>query len=351
MEERGRWVIEEPDRAAAEEAAAIWDKVCKPLGSLGEFERMVCRLAAVYGTVDIDISRRCVVVVCADNGVVAEGISQTGQEVTASAALEIARGKSNINVMAKAAGADTVVADVGMATDVRHPELIVRKAGYGTANIAEGAAMTEQQAVEAVETGIRLARRMREKGYQILVTGEMGIGNTTTSSALAAVLSGLPVEEVTGPGAGLSRQGVERKIRVIRQAIRVNHPDPSRPLELLAKLGGFDIAAMTGLYLGGAMERIPVVIDGVISSVAALLAYRLRPLCREYMFASHMSEEPAGREIMKLLGLRPVINAGMRLGEGTGGVCLLPLLDIALAEFRGAHRFAETDVEQYRHLS
>lgn len=345
------WEIPAINRDAQREAEIVWDSVCKPLGSLGEMERLVCQLAAIYGTTHIDISRRCVMVVCADNGVVEERISQTGSEVTAVVARQIAEGKSNINIMAEAAGADTLVADVGMLEPVTHPRLICERIASGTGNIAHGAAMSREQAVQAVETGIRLAHYVRKKGYSLLLTGEMGIGNTTTTSAVTAVLSGRPAGEVTGRGAGLSRKGWEHKVDVVQRALEVNRPDPSDALDVLAKLGGYDMAAMAGLFIGGAMERMPVVIDGVISSVSALLAERIAPHCRDYMIASHMTEEPAGVVIMDMLGLHPMIHAGLRLGEGTGGVCVLPLLDIALAEFRGAHRFAETEVEQYEHLN
>lgn len=351
MKSKECWEIPAVNRDAQREAEAVWDAICKPLGSLGEMERLVCQLAAIYGTTHIDISRRCVMVACADNGVVAEGVSQTGSEVTAVVARQIAEGKSNINIMAEAAGADTLVADVGMVQPVVHPRMISDRIAAGTGNIARGAAMTREQANQAIEAGIRLARYVREQGYSLLLTGEMGIGNTTTTSAVTVALSGHPVRELTGRGAGLSRKAWEHKVEVVQRALEVNRPDPSDAMDVLAKLGGYDMAAMAGMFIGGAMERMPVVIDGVISSVSALLAERIAPHSRDYMIASHMTEEPAGIVIMDMLGLHPVIHAGLRLGEGTGGVCILPFLDIALAEFRGAHRFAETEVEQYEHLN
>lgn len=289
-------------------------------------------------------------VVCADNGVVAEGVTQSGAEVTASVALEIAEGKSNINIMAKAAGADTFVADVGMLKEISHPALLQRRIAGGTENIAFRPAMTKEQAIQGIEIGMELVRFVKRKGYQIVITGEMGIGNTTTSSAIAAVLLGKEPEEVTGRGAGLTTEGLARKIDVVRRAIQVNQPNPGDAIDVLAKLGGFDLAAMTGMYLGGGVEHIPVVIDGLISSIAALLACELQPECRGYLLPSHMTEEPAGIAIMERLGCKPVFHAGMRLGEGTGGVCLLPFLDIALAEYHNAHRFQETNVEQYQEL-
>ena len=338
------------DQNAMERAGAVWRSICKPLGSLGAMEEMVIQLAGIFGTEDVTLKKRCAVVVCADNGVVAEGVTQSDAEVTSSVAWEIAEGRSNINIMAEAAGADTFVADVGMVKDVSHPALLQRKIARGTGNIAVGPAMTREQAVRGMETGMELVRLMKEKGYQIIVTGEMGIGNTTTSSAMAAAMLGKEPEEVTGRGAGLTSEGLARKRDVVRRAVQVNQPNPADPLDVLAKLGGFDVAAMAGIFLGGGVERIPVVIDGLISSMAALIACELHPECRGYLMASHMTEEPAGAAVMERLGLKPVLHAGMRLGEGTGGVCLLPFLDIALAEYHRAHRFEETDVEQYQEL-
>lgn len=339
------------DKEAMERAAAVWHSICKPLGSLGEMEEMVIQLAGIFGTEKVTLEHRCAVVVCADNGVVAEGVTQSNAEVTASVALEIAEGKSNINIMAEAAGADTFVVDVGMLKEVSHPALLQRRIAGGTENIALCPAMTREQALQGIEIGVELVRLMKKKGYQIIVTGEMGIGNTTTSSAIAAVLLERAPEEVTGRGAGLTSEGLVRKLDAIKRAIQVNQPDVDDAIDVLAKLGGFDLAAMTGMFLGGGVERIPVVIDGLISSIAALLALKLQPECRGYFLPSHMTEEPAGIAVMERLGCKPVLHAGMRLGEGTGGVCLLPFLDIALAEYHRAHRFQETDVEQYQELS
>lgn len=342
--------IEAPDENAMQEAARRWHSICKPLDSLGVLEELVVRLAGIQRTENVSISNRCAMIVCADNGVVEEGISQSGMEVSSSVALEIASGKSNINLMAKAAGADTFVADVGLCSDVRHERLINKKIAYGTANILNGAAMTKEESAKAIQTGIELVGLLKQRRYQIVVTGEMGIGNTTTSSAMASVLLKLPVETVTGRGAGLSSEGLAHKIEIIKRAIEQNQPDVDDAADILTKLGGFDIAAMAGIFLGGAIFKMPIVIDGFISSVAALVAKRICPLSCGYMLASHVSDEPAGELLLKELGLKPIIHANMRLGEGTGGVCILPLLDIALAEYHNAHRFAETDIDQYEKL-
>ena len=339
-----------PDQTAMERAEKHWHGVCKPLGSLGDLEDMVIRLAGIQKTENVTLKKRCAMVVCADNGVVAEGVTQSDASVSSAVALEIANGRSNINIMAKAAGADTFVADVGLAADISHPQLLSYRIAKGTADLAKEPAMTKEQACQGILSGMEFIRFLKERGYDIVVTGEMGIGNTTTSSAIASVLLKKAVAEVTGRGAGLSSEGLARKIEVIQQAINLHKPDCKDPIDVLSKVGGFDIAAMTGMFLGGAVYRLPVVIDGFISSVAALLAVRLSPLCRDYLFASHVSKEPAGKMVLEELGLSPVIHAGMSLGEGTGGVCLLPLLDIALAEYKDAHRFEETDIGQYERL-
>lgn len=341
---------EPADKDAMQEARAVWDSICKPLSGLGRLEDMVVKLAGIMGSADVRLDRRCVVVVCADNGVVEEGVTQSDSDVTASVAAGIAEGKSNINVMARAAGMDTFGVDVGIKKKVSHPGLLDMRIADGTKNIAREPAMTRAQAIAGIRTGIGLVQIMKERGYQIIATGEMGIGNTTTSSAIASVLLDMPPASVTGKGAGLSGEGLKRKIAVIERAIRTNRPDAKDPVDVLAKLGGYDIAAMTGMFLGGAKYHVPVVIDGLISSVSALLAMKIQPLSTEYMLASHVSGEPAGILILERLGLQAVIQAELHLGEGTGAVCLLPLLDIALAEYHNAHRFSETDVEQYVQL-
>jgi nicotinate-nucleotide--dimethylbenzimidazole phosphoribosyltransferase len=216
--------------------------------------------------------------------------------------------------------------------------------------MTKGPAMTAEQALKALENGVALAMSLAEAGYRILVTGEMGIGNTTTSSAVASVLLDLPVETVTGRGAGLSDEGLERKRMAIRKAIDVNKPDPSDAFDVLQKLGGFDLAGLAGLYIGAALCRVPILIDGLPSSVAALLAARLVPNCRIAMLPSHCSAEPVAQAILRELELKALIFADMKLGEGTGAVCMLPLLDATLAVYHGSAHFADTGIEQYKPL-
>lgn len=324
-----------------------WDRIAKPLRSLGQLEELVIRLAAIQGTLDVRVDRRVCLVLCADNGVLAEGVSQTTADITALQSASIAQGNGTVNIMARAARCDVLAVDVGILTDVDEPRLLRRKAGYGTGNIAQGPAMTAAQLQQSIDTGIALVNEMKQQGYQIICTGEMGIGNTTTTSAVASVLLGIDPQLMTGRGAGLSDEGLVRKLSAVRRAIAVNQPDPEDPQDILMKLGGFDIAVMVGLYLGGAAHGLPVVVDGVISSVAALLAARIDPGCRDYMIASHLSREPSALLVLEALGLRPLIHAEMALGEGTGAVALLPLMDLALAVYQRNHTFDELQMEAY----
>ena len=339
--------IQPSDKQVAAAAKTQWDSIAKPLGSFGLLEGMIQKIAAVQGTKDVDISSRTVVVLCADHGVVAEGVTQTGSDVTAVCAEAIAAGRSNVNSIADSCHTDVLAVDMGMRTAVCHPELLNRRIAAGTANLAKGAAMTRTQAEQAICIGMDLVRDLKVQGTQLLLTGEMGIGNTTPAAALASVLLSLPPRDVTGRGAGLSAEGLARKIAAIENGIAVNHPDKSDPVGLLTALGGFEIAGMTGLFLGGAYYHIPVVIDGVISAAAAAIAYALCPQSTDYMLASHASGEPAGEGLLAFMGLSPVIRAGLRLGEGTGGLLLVPLLESTLALYRNAHRFEDMPIEKY----
>ena len=337
-----------PDEQAAAAARAHWDSIAKPLNGLGEFEDMIVRIAALRGNHKVSIGRRAVAVLCADNGVGAEGVTQTDASVTATMAAQIRDHRSSVCLMARSAGADVFAHDMGMLCRVDGvPGCHIAD---GTGNIAKGPAMSLEQACRAIAYGIELAGKYVEAGYDIIVTGEMGIGNTSTSSAVASVLTGLPPEAVTGRGAGLSDEAYVRKLKTVKRAIEVNSPDADDVLGVLAGLGGFDIAGMTGIFIGGALYRIPVLIDGLISSVAALVAYRLCPRSRVAMLASHSSAEPAAEAILSELGLKAVLRAGMKLGEGTGAVCMLPLLDMALAVYNGSAAFSDTGIEQYKKL-
>ena len=343
--------ITPPDERAGQEAKARWDSIAKPLGSLGLLEEAVIRIAALTGSARVELDRRCAAVFCADNGVVAEGVTQTGSEVTAVVAENFTRGDASVCAMARAARCDVIPVDIGVARDLSGEGLVVHKLGYGTGNIARGPAMTREQALDALSFGISLVGELKQKGYRIIATGEMGIGNTTTSSAVTAALLGLPAEEVTGRGAGLTSEGLAHKIKTVERALVVNHPDPNDGVDVLAKVGGFDLAGLAGVFLGGAVHRVPVLIDGFISAAAALAAARICPAVKKARLASHLSDEPAAALVLGALGLRPLITAGMCLGEGTGAVAALPLLDMALAVYREMSTFREIEIDAYQPLS
>ena len=337
-----------PDAAAEQAAWAHWDGIAKPLRGLGRLEEDVVRIAALTGSTDVDIARRAVLVLCADNGVVCEGVTQTDASVTAVMAGEISRKHSSVCRMAASAGADVFAIDIGMNSRVEG----VRDChvASGTQNIAKGPAMTRAQAEQAIETGMELVRECRDAGYRLIATGEMGIGNTTTSSAVTAVLLGLPIEEVTGRGAGLSNEGLIRKLDAIHRAIEVNRPDAADPMDVLCKLGGFDIAAMCGFYLGAAASKAPALLDGVISCTAALCAACLCPSVLGYLVGTHASSEPASQELLRELGIKAPLVAGMHLGEGAGAMVYLPLLDSALRVYRDGKTFTATGMAAYEHF-
>ncbi len=335
-----------PDENAARQARAHWDAIAKPLNGLGRFEEMVVKIAALIGKPQVRVDKRAVVVLCADNGVVAEGVTQTDASVTAAMAGQIRDHRSSVCLMSASAHADVFAVDMGMLTCVDGVDGC--HIADGTGNIAVGPAMSREQAGQAIAYGMELVKGYAQQGYELLATGEMGIGNTTTSSAVAAVLLNMPVETVTGRGAGLSDAGLRRKCAAITRAIEVNQPDHNDALDVLAKVGGFDIAGMVGIFLGGALYRVPVLIDGLISSISALIAARLCPNSRCAMLASHTSAEPAAAAILNELGLTAVLHAGMKLGEGTGAVCMMPLLDMALSVYHNSAAFADTGIEQYQ---
>lgn len=336
-----------PDGGAMEAARRRWDALAKPLGGLGALEDAVVRFAGASWDVSARPDKRAVTVFCADNGVVAQGVTQTGSEVTAVVTENLTRGATSVCKMAKLARADVIPVDIGVARAVSGPGLRQCKVAWGTQDMTQGPAMTREQARAALEVGIALAFELKEAGYRLLATGEMGIGNTTTGSAVASVLLGRPPAEMTGRGAGLSSEGLARKVRAVETAIARNRPDPGDALDTLAKVGGLDIAGMAGVFLGGAAARLPVLVDGFISSVAALAAKRLCPAAAGYFLGSHVSKEPAARLVLEACGAGPLIAAGMHLGEGTGAVAAMPLLDMAFAVYDGMPTFAETQIEAY----
>ena len=284
---------------------------------------------------------------CADNGIVAEGVTQTSRDVTAIVAVNMATGRSSVNRMAAVGGTEVFATDVGIATEVNCDNLRNRKVRKGTADFLKETAMREAEALQAIEEGILWVRECKEQGYQILGTGEMGIGNTTTSTAVGCALLGLTPEEVTGRGAGLDDAGLARKKTVIARAIKKYDLYGKDALTVLRTVGGLDIAGIAGIFIGGALYRVPIVLDGMITAVAALVADRLVPGTRAFMLASHLSKEPITRRIMEELDLHPVIQADLALGEGTGAAMLFPLLDMALTVYRENDSFDEMQIDAY----
>ena len=331
-----------------------WMKIGKPLFSLGKLEQQITRIAGIKRIACYEIKKKALVVMCADNGVVAEGVTQTGQEVTAAVVSNMTRGRSCSCLMAEKAETEVFPIDMGIACEVEHRgelhPLTERKIRRGTSNFTKAAAMTRQEVLTAILTGIDAVRVLKEQGYRLSAVGEMGIGNTTTSSAVASVLLNRPAEEMTGRGAGLSGDGLDRKIHAIKKAIAVNRPDPKDAIDVLAKVGGFDIAGMAGMFLGGAALGVPVVIDGFISCVAALIAQRICPQAGDYMIASHVSKEPAAHLILEALGKEAVLHGEMCLGEGSGAVALFPFLDMGVAVYESMSTFEDIHVEQYKEL-
>lgn len=340
--------VKPADRQAEKICREHWDSLAKPLDGLGRFEEILVRLAGVQRTPDVEVRPAAAVVMCADHGVTCEKVTQTDSSVTVSVGKAIAEGRSTVNVMAGAAGLDVYAVDMGMFEHGPIDGMINRSVSRGTADIMKGPAMTREDACLAVLAGIGIVEELSGQGCRLLAAGEMGIGNTTAASAVMTVLSGLDPSEVTGRGAGLPDDLYAHKIEVVRRSVERNRPDPDDPLDVLSRLGGFDIAGMTGMYIGGALTGTLIVIDGFISAVAALLARRLCPLTADYMTSSHNGKEPASAVLADMLGEKPVLNAGMALGEATGAVMLFPLLDIALALYRNGEQFDDIRLEPYK---
>ncbi len=321
--------IQPPDREVMKAARARQDRLAKPKGSLGRLEELSIRIAGIRGQAAPLIRDKAIITMAADHGVVAEGISAYPQEVTAQMVSTFLRGAAAVNVLADYVGARVVVVDMGVAADLHESTsaLVSRRIGAGTRNIARGPAMTQEDALRAIQAGINVLESEQAKGLHIVGIGDMGIGNTTPSSAICAVLTGAPIVEVTGPGTGIDEAALRHKANVIAQAISTTQPDPHDPLDVLSKVGGFEIAGLVGVILGAARHRVPVVLDGFISGGAGLVATGVSPGVRDYLIASHVSAERGHRVMLRHMGLQPLLDLEMRLGEGTGAA-----LGIALAE-------------------
>ena len=340
-----------PDESARMQAEARWNKVAKPLGSLGLFENMITRIAALRGQADFSLKKKTLLVFCADNGVVAQGVSQCGSEVTGKVAVALAEGRSTANTMARQADCRVIPVDVGILDFPGHPGVRNLRVRNATGDISREAAMTREDCLAAMTGGAALTEKLIREGTELLAVGEMGIGNTTTTTALSAALLNLDPDGVTGRGAGLSSAGLERKKRVIHSALERIDPNEKDPVYLMTELGGLDIAAMCGAFLAAAANRTPVIIDGAVSSIAAYCALRLCPDAGAAMLASHVSSEPLGALLLEKLGLEAPLNAGMHLGEGSGALMLMPLLEIALEVYNSGQDFERLGIEAYQPLT
>ena len=338
------------DRAVYHAAQDRWNNLAKPLGSLGALETAVSEIAALTGNADVRLDRRVLYVFCADNGVVARGVSQSDASVTEAVARALGEGRSTVNIMTEGLNCRVVPVNIGMTCVTTLSGVLDRRVRRGTGDISQGPAMSREDCLAAMETGFELARSAAAEGVRLLLAGEMGIGNTTTAAAVLSVLLDRPPEELTGRGAGLSDDGLRRKAAAVKRAISVNCPDPADPVDVLTKVGGLDLAALCGFCLGGAYGRCPVLLDGLITCAAALCSFRLCPNVRDALIASHCSAEPASLLALEALGRKPLISAGLRLGEGTGAAAALPLLDMALRVYHSGNTFDRIGIEAYQPL-
>lgn len=335
------------DGKAMAEARERQDQLTKPAGSLGRLEEVSIRIAGIQGKGKPQIRHKAMITMAGDHGVVDEKVGNWPREVTAQMVENFLHGGAGINVLSKQVGARVVFVDMGIASDMKpDKQLIVKKVDYGTKNMCLGPAMTEAQAVKALENGIEVVNSEVKKGLDILGTGDMGIGNTTASSAIFAALSGKTVEQVTGRGTGASDEQLKHKIDVIKRALAVNKPDPRKPLEVLAKVGGFEIGGLAGVMLGAAANHIPVIIDGFISGAAAMIAIALAPKAKEYIIAGHCSAEAGHKAMLEYLRLKPLITLDMRLGEGTGAALGLFIAEAGVRTLVEMATFAEAAVDE-----
>lgn len=335
------------DRRAMAAARARQGRLTKPLGALGRLETLSIHLAGITGSLNPPLQRRAVVVMVGDHGVTAQGVSAYPQEVTAQMVLNFLRGGAAINVLARQARARVVVVDIGVAAQLpSHSGLVQAKVAPGTQDFTQGPAMTRREAEQAIAVGLEVVEREAGLGLDVLAVGEMGIGNTTSASALTSAFTGEPPERVTGRGTGLDQEGLARKVQVVQRALALHNPDPSNPIEALAQVGGLEIAGLVGLLLGAAARRIPVVVDGFIAGSAAVVAAALSPRARDYFIASHRSVERGHRAALRHLRLRPLLDLNLRLGEGTGAVLAFPLLEAAVRLLNEMATFDEAGVSE-----
>ena len=344
--------IEPLDDRAMAAARARQDTLTKPQGSLGRLEELSVKLAGIKGEPIPKIHHKAIVTMAADHGVAIEGVSAYPREVTAQMVLNFLHGGAAINVLARHVGARVIFVDMGVASEIKpHAALLSRKIAYGTNDMAKGPAMSREQAIEAIKVGIEIVGQEIKNGLDIIGTGDMGIGNTTPSSAITAAITGEPVARVTGRGTGLDNIQLAHKVEIIEKVLRVNQPRADDAIDVLSKVGGFEIGGLCGVILGAAAHRIPVVIDGFISGAAALIAVRLSPRAKDYLIASHCSVEIGHKAILKYLGLKPILDLEMRLGEGTGAALGISIAEAAAKILSEMATFAEAGVSKSEEIS
>lgn len=339
--------IRPADQVLLQKARARLDRLTKPVESLGRLEELAARYVAMTGEESPKVPRAVVFTFAADHGVARESVSAYPSAVTAQMVLNFLRGGAGVNVLASHVGAEVRVVDIGVAHEFGPlPRLIAKKVMAGTRNLAQEPAMTREEAIRALEVGFELARDAVREGFGMLGTGDMGIGNTTASAAITAVFTGLPPAAVTGRGTGIDEVRYARKVAIVEEALRRLRPDPADPLDVLAKVGGLEIAGLAGLILGGALRRVPVVLDGFIAAAAALIAVSLEPLCGDYLVASHLSVECGHKAALDRLGLQPLLNLDLRLGEGTGACLGIGLVQASIKVLTKMATFDEAGVSE-----
>ena len=340
--------IQKSNQEIYKKAKEHLDFLAKPLGSLGELENISAKICSIYSSLDVNLDKKAIVVLASDNGIFEEGVASTPQEVTATQTINILEGKTGVGVIAKAFNVDVFVCDVGVKVDINHSNLINKKIRKSTNNFLKTTAMTREEVIQSINIGIEIVNDLKNKGYKAIGTGEMGIGNTTTSSSVLASLLGLndnEIETVVGVGAGLTKDGYNKKVDVIKKALNKHKPNKDDVLDIIQKVGGFDLGGMIGVYIGCAYNKIPVVVDGFIAIVACLCAIKLNENIKDYVFLSHKSMEKGYTLAQKEIGLPSYLDLKMRLGEGSGCPLMFALMDGAMAMFNNMATFDEAKID------
>ena len=338
--------IASADLEASKQAQIYIDGLVKPPGSLGRLESVGAKIAGITGKIKNKLPKKCIIVMCSDNGVVEEGVASAPKSVTLMQTLNFAKGIAGVSVLANQVNADVIIVDVGVDADIDDSKVIDRKIRKSTWNISKGPAMTYEEACQAILIGINMVKHAKDEGYQVIGTGEMGIGNTSTSSAILTAYTGLSTDKTVGKGAGASEETYNLKKAIVSKAIEVNQPNLHDPIDVVAKLGGFDIAALAGVFIGAAYYRIPVIMDGFISSIAALIAIKLNDKVKDYIIESHASEEQGFSHLMQEIGMDSMFNMGMRLGEGSGCPLTFTVIDLACAMVNEMATFGEAQIDK-----